>query len=73
MPLAAERVLSRIRELTDKPLRYSINAQSHGDHHLGNQVYRKAFPDVNIIKYRFTREEITGLARIPVGRRPIRA
>lgn len=62
MPLAAERVLAKIRELTDKPVRYVINSHWHGDHHLGNQVYTDAFPDVEIISHRFTREEITGTA-----------
>lgn len=62
LPLAAERVLAKIRELTDKPVRYVINSHWHGDHHLGNQVYRQAFPGVEIISHRFTREDITGPA-----------
>lgn len=62
LPLAAERVLAKIRELTDKPVRYVINSHWHGDHHLGNQVYRQAFPGVEIISHRFTHEDITGPA-----------
>jgi len=60
VPLAAENVIAKIRELTDKPVRYVINSHWHGDHHLGNQAYREAFPNVEIISHAYTREDITG-------------
>lgn len=60
MPLAAENVIAKIRELTDKPVRYVINSHWHGDHHLGNQAYKEAYPGVEFISHAFTREDIVG-------------
>jgi len=62
-PLAAETVIAKIRQLTDKPVRYVINSHWHGDHNYGNQVYRAEFPGVDIISHRYTREEIAGLVQ----------
>lgn len=59
-PLWAERVIAEIRKLTDKPVRYLINTHSHGDHTFGNQVYAKAFPNIEIISNNETREALTG-------------
>lgn len=44
-------VLSEIRKLTRKPVRYVINTHWHDDHISGNQVYREAFPDVQFIAH----------------------
>ena len=56
IPETAERVLNEIRKLTDKPVRYVINSHWHWDHWSGNQVYRSAFPDVQIITHDKTLE-----------------
>jgi glyoxylase-like metal-dependent hydrolase (beta-lactamase superfamily II) len=58
MPGEARAVLAEIRKLTDKPVRYVINSHWHWDHWLGNQVYKEAFPDCEIISTSETRRII---------------
>src|SRR5579862_9539004 len=43
-PTFASEVISEIRKVTDKPVRYVINTHWHRDHVQGNQVYLEAFP-----------------------------
>lgn len=57
LPSLARRVLGEIRRLTDKPVRYVVNSHWHWDHTMGNQVYRDAFPQVEIIAHAETRRE----------------
>jgi glyoxylase-like metal-dependent hydrolase (beta-lactamase superfamily II) len=61
-PAAAEAVLSQIRKLTDKPVRYVVNSHWHWDHWYGTEVYRRAFPDVRVITHARTRELMMGPA-----------
>jgi cyclase len=51
-------ILEQIRKITDKPVRWVINTHWHGDHVLGNQVYREAFPGVQFIAQSNTREDM---------------
>lgn len=57
-------VLTALRKLTTKPVRYVVNTHWHDDHVLGNQVYREAFPGVEFVAHARTREYLptTGLA-----------
>ncbi|MBK7832927.1 MAG: MBL fold metallo-hydrolase [Gemmatimonadetes bacterium] len=48
--------LAALRRLTNKPVRYVINTHPHDDHITGNQVYRDAFPGVEFIAHRATRD-----------------
>ncbi len=57
LPSLARRVLAEVRRLTDKPIRYVVNSHWHWDHTMGNQVYREAFPQVEIIAHSETRRE----------------
>ncbi len=41
--------LAKIRSLTDKPVRYLVTTHWHNDHLLGNNVYKDAYPDLQII------------------------
>jgi len=43
-----EMVLRQIAKETDRPVRAVVNTHVHGDHWLGNQAIREAFPDVPI-------------------------
>ncbi len=43
--------LAEIRKITDQPVRYLINTHWHFDHIMGNQVYKNAFPDLQIIAH----------------------
>jgi glyoxylase-like metal-dependent hydrolase (beta-lactamase superfamily II) len=51
-------ILEQIRKVTDKPVRWVVNTHWHGDHVLGNQVYREAFPGVQFIAQASTREDL---------------
>ena len=51
-------ILEQIRKITGKPVRWVINTHWHGDHVLGNQVYREAFPGVQFIAQTNTREDM---------------
>jgi len=41
-PADARALLERIRKVTDKPVKWLINTHAHGDHFLGNPVFRQA-------------------------------
>jgi glyoxylase-like metal-dependent hydrolase (beta-lactamase superfamily II) len=73
-PLAAENALRLIRTVTDKPVSVLVNTHWHGDHHMGNQVYRAAFPGLSIVSHANTRRDVTGapmryLERLPASYR----
>jgi cyclase len=55
-PETAATVLTEIRKLTDKPVRYLVNSHWHWDHWGGNQTYQAAFPGLQIITHEKTRE-----------------
>jgi glyoxylase-like metal-dependent hydrolase (beta-lactamase superfamily II) len=61
-PSAAEAVLTEIRKLTDQPIRYLVNSHWHWDHWYGAEVYRKAFPSLQIITHEKTRQLMAGPA-----------
>jgi cyclase len=39
-PSEARDLLDRIRKVTDKPIRWVINSHFHGDHYMGNSVFK---------------------------------
>ena len=43
-----EGVLAQIREITDKPVTHVFDSHVHGDHWLGNQAFRAAYPKVKL-------------------------
>ena len=38
-PAGAKQIISKIRALTDKPIRFALDTHHHGDHAYGNEVY----------------------------------
>jgi cyclase len=53
---SARAVLSQIRRLTDKPVSRIVNSHWHPDHWSGNQIYARAFPEVEVIATTATRD-----------------
>lgn len=60
MPLMAERVIAKIRSVTDKPVTHIIISHWHGDHNLGISAYLKDFPSLQIVGHEFTRAAMLG-------------
>jgi cyclase len=61
-PSTARTVLSEIRKITDKPVRYVVNSHHHPDHWSGNEVYAEAFPDLEIIASEQSRQFMLNIA-----------
>jgi glyoxylase-like metal-dependent hydrolase (beta-lactamase superfamily II) len=40
-PRGAKELIEKIRKITDKPIRWAVVTQAHGDHYLGNQVFKE--------------------------------
>ena len=57
-PALTREVLAALRTITQKPVRYVINTHWHDDHVVGNQVYREAFPEVDIIGHARTLRDL---------------
>jgi cyclase len=55
-PSSARLILAEIRKITDKPVRYVVNSHWHRDHWSGNEVYTQAFPGLEIIATKQTRD-----------------
>ena len=60
MPIVAERTIALIRTVTDKPVSVLVNSHWHGDHVLGNQVYRAEYPGLRIVAHPETHAAMTG-------------
>jgi glyoxylase-like metal-dependent hydrolase (beta-lactamase superfamily II) len=60
-PSSAREAIAEIRKITPLPVRYLINTHWHGDHQHGNATYLEAFPGLQIVSQRATREDIATL------------
>jgi glyoxylase-like metal-dependent hydrolase (beta-lactamase superfamily II) len=61
---SAEGVIRLLRAVTNKPVRYVLNTHWHGDHNLGNQVFVREFPGVEIVAHPAT---AAGMTRDNIG------
>ena len=61
-PAAASAVLAEIRKLTNQPVRYLVLSHWHWDHWYGAEVYKKAFPALQIIGHEKARALMAGPA-----------
>ena len=57
-PASARASLAALRSITAKPVRVVVNTHWHPDHVSGNQVYRDAFPAVEIVGHPRMREDM---------------
>lgn len=55
-PEATKEIIAELKKLTDKPVKYVINTHWHDDHITGNQYYRDAYPGVEFIAHKNTKE-----------------
>jgi glyoxylase-like metal-dependent hydrolase (beta-lactamase superfamily II) len=53
----ARRVIAELREMKAPPVRWVVNTHWHGDHLLGNSVFRDAYPGVHFIAHSHTIEQ----------------
>jgi len=58
LPLVADRVIEKIRSITDQPVTHVVISHWHMDHVLGVSRYLQAFPHVQVIAHPYTRELI---------------
>ena len=66
-PSSARGLISQIKRVTDRPVRYAVNTHFHWDHAQGNQAYPVAFPrQVTIVASEATRENlrVLGMERV---------
>ena len=66
LPATARNVLTEIRKLTPKPVRYVVNSHWHPDHWDGNEMYAKEFPDLEIIANQDTRSLMESTMKVYV-------
>ncbi len=55
LPLVADRVIAKIRELTPLPVTHVIASHWHMDHVLGLARYREAWPEAQLVSHPYTR------------------
>ena len=60
MPVMAEKVIAKIRSLTDAPVTHVIISHWHGDHNFGVYRFREEYPHVRYIAHRFTHAVMNG-------------
>ena len=56
LPVMSEKVIDKIRSLTDKPVTHVITSHWHGDHNFGVFRFAEEYPNVKFIAHEFTRD-----------------
>ena len=52
--LQGERLVEKVKSLTDLPVTHIVISHWHGDHHLGIHKVKEAWPDAEIVAHEFT-------------------
>ena len=61
-PSAAAAVLADLKTLTSQPVRYIVNSHWHWDHWYGTEVYKRAYPNAQVIAHEKTKAMMAGPA-----------
>jgi len=64
LPSSARAILTEIRKITDKPVRYVVNSHWHPDHWSGNEAYAQEFPGVEFIASEDTRRIMRSVTNV---------
>jgi len=59
---AGRMVMKQLRKLTDKPVTHVLNTHVHGDHWLGNQAVREAYPGAVLMAHPEMIRRVSGVA-----------
>lgn len=62
-PRLTRKIVSEIRNLTPKPVRYVVNTHWHNDHVSGNHVFEEAWPGVTVVAHAFTAQAMDTTVR----------
>lgn len=78
LPLMAERAIEKIRSVTKLPVTHVAISHWHQDHMWGIQAFVDAYPDVEVVAHRNTRDELIARnpgaeARVHAGTGEVRA
>ena len=57
--LMAERIISKIKSLTDKPVTHVVISHWHGDHNFGIYRYLEEYSNVQVVSHTFTYKAMT--------------
>lgn len=69
-PIAARRTIDLLRGVTDNPVRWLLITHWHGDHWLGVQSFREAFPGIDVISTDTARKAMFPSLIEPFATRP---
>lgn len=60
VPIMSDRLIEKIRSVTDRPVTHVVVSHWHGDHNLGIHRFAEAYPDVQFVGHPYTRTAMLG-------------
>ncbi|MCB0278607.1 MAG: MBL fold metallo-hydrolase [Calditrichaeota bacterium] len=58
-PEGGRQIINQIKSISSKPVKYLVNTHGHGDHTMGNQAFKEAYPKIQIISHPWTVKYLT--------------